>query len=190
MGNYFTANKITTHDNTISSECNIDIFVNKKSLDENIEIIETSKTIEAIPKTIEAIPNTTENEPIKGNNDVKNDNKLSIKLPETVQSSEPATIPETVQSPASLRPVESNPSKSTTPKVSPVSVQSIQPSPPLIRGGEVKLRSDSDISINEEVSSDDNPDTDNAITTQIPKHKKRNKRKKKSVSEIKPQTDL
>ena len=41
MGNYFSGSKITTHDTTISSECNIDIFVNKKSLDENIEIIES-----------------------------------------------------------------------------------------------------------------------------------------------------
>jgi hypothetical protein len=200
MGNYFTATKITTHDNTISSECNIDIFVNKKSLDENLEIIENLEPIEV--KT-----DTNDIEPLKENEEVKIDNKMIDQSPQTTLTSNPIQplqiTPQPVENkltevPRSLRPSPKpsptpspkpspTPSPKTSPKPSPKT--SPKPSPKSspkssqsIIGGELKVRSDSDLSINEEVSSDDN-----TINTQIQKHKKRNKKKKKNVSEIKPE---
>ena len=38
MGNYFSGNKNSTNANTISTDCNVTIFVEKKSLNENDEI--------------------------------------------------------------------------------------------------------------------------------------------------------
>ena len=202
MGNYFTATKITTHDNTISSECNIDIFVNKKSLDENLEIVENLEPIGV--KT-----DTNDIEPLKVNEGVKIDNNAIDQSPQTTLTSKPVQPPQitpqpvenkSTEAPRSLRPTSTpmltstpptppspksspKPSPKSSPKPSPKS--SPKPSPKSsqsIIGGELKARSDSDLSINEEVSSDDN-----TINTQIQKHKKRNKKKKKNVSEIKPE---
>ena len=91
MGNYFSGNKNSTNANTISTDCNVTIFVEKKSLNENDEINDVN--LQSYPQvnnpsslevknggSIEGSDVDTINNVEKYSNDVEIDNPSSIEV--------------------------------------------------------------------------------------------------------------
>jgi len=102
MGNYFSGNKITTPDNTISSECNVDIFVNKKSITENVEFVEVNHNVSDMTEPEKGVQKLDDNK-ISSNDLKKTQQPDDVSLKPTVQSSsEPTPVPSSTLQPSSV----------------------------------------------------------------------------------------
>jgi len=156
MGNYFSGNKQSSLDNIIKEDCSVNILVDKKSLNENLEnnnIIGGDNQEE--PVITQEEPEITQEEP-----DIDFVNKTPEPTPE-----EPT--PE--------------PSPEPTPEPMP---QEPTPEEPTITGGSL-AGSDIDTSVNGgDYSNDDEIENTISNTTQPKNKKRRNKKKKNNVPVI------
>jgi outer membrane biosynthesis protein TonB len=178
MGNYFSGNKQSSLDNVINEDCSVNIFVDKKSLNENIE------NTNIIGGDNQEEPVITQEEP-----DIDFVNKTPE--PEVVNTSpEPEPEPEPEPKPEPEPEPEPEPKPEPEPEPEPEPKPELEPEPedlePIITGGSV-AGSDIDTSVNGgDYSNDD--DTENNISTtstsQSKNKKRRNKKKKNNVPVI------
>jgi hypothetical protein len=161
MGNYFSGNKQSSLDNVINEDCSVNIFVDKKSLNENIE------NTNIIGGDNQEEPVITQEEP-----------EPKPELVNTTPEPEPEPKPELVNATPELEPELVN----ATPKLEP----ELEDSEPIITGGSV-AGSDIDTSVNGGDYSNDDETENNISTTstsQSKNKKRRNKKKKNNVPVI------
>ena len=163
MGNYFSGNKQFSLDNVISEDCNVNIFVDKKSLNENIE------NTNIVGGDIQEEPVFTQEEP-----DIDIVNKTPEPEPEPQPEPQPELHPEPEPEPQPELHPEPEPEPQPQPEPEP------QEPEPIITGGSVASSDIGDYSNDEE--------TENNILTrsnsQSKNKKRRNKKRKNNVPVI------
>lgn len=164
MGNYFSGNKQSLLDNVINEDCSVNIFVDKKSLNENIE-------------NTNIIGGDNQEEPVI----IQEEPEPKPELVNTTSEPEPEPKPE----------LEPEPEPKPEPEPELVNAtQELEPEPedsePIITGGSV-AGSDIDTSVNGGDYSNDDETENNISTTstsQSKNKKRRNKKKKNNVPVI------
>jgi outer membrane biosynthesis protein TonB len=174
MGNYFSGNKQSSLDNVINEDCSVNIFVDKKSLNENIE------NTNIIGGDNQEEPVITQEEP-----------EPKSELVNTTPEPEPEPEPELVNTTPEPELVNTTPEPEPEPKPELVNATpDLEPEPedsePIITGGSV-AGSDIDTSVNGGDYSNDDETENNISTTstsQSKNKKRRNKKKKNNVPVI------